>query len=134
MNDTNLDGLLPVFESSALKELFQLEGDGFNRGLVAELMVMFLRSTPPRIAEIVAVASEGNVARTRQLAHILRTASANLGALRFSNFCAKLERVQAINASEAEDWARLLHDEFGEVRIVFEKLIHAGEFARSGRV
>lgn len=115
--------LFPVFQSSALEELVALEDSQFGSGLVTELMTIFLRSTPQKIDHVLMAVKEGDFTRARKITHSMRSAAANLGALRFACVCQKFEDVSHTDARSCEVWAKELQTQFDEIRNVFVQFV-----------
>jgi CheY-like chemotaxis protein len=79
-------GELPVWNSGTLTELV-----GLNPVLHQHLLTKFLANAQQQVAAIVAAAAANNTAQVTQVAHILKSAAASVGALRLSDVCQSLE-------------------------------------------
>jgi signal transduction histidine kinase/DNA-binding response OmpR family regulator len=63
-----------------------------GREMVAELAVMLLEQTPPKIADIHSALKSGDTAAARQLAHDIGSTAGNLGMSRVASLSRELER------------------------------------------
>ena len=103
-----------------LDTLRELNEDG-EPDIVTELIDLFLRDTPPRLAALKDAIREGDVQALSQNAHTLKGSSANLGATRLASLNAELHS-QASDGS-LEGAGRLLaqlDNEFERVRHLLE--------------
>jgi HPt (histidine-containing phosphotransfer) domain-containing protein len=71
-----------------------------DSSLVGELFNLFKSTTPAIIAELSTAVSLGHHRTTSRLAHRLKGAAANMGAVRLSSFCADLEQETKREKSE----------------------------------
>ena len=107
-------------DQAVLDTLRELNEDG-EPDIVTELIDLFLRDTPPRLAALKDAIREGDVQALSQNAHTLKGSSANLGATRLASLNAELHS-QASDGS-LEGAGRLLaqlDNEFERVRHLLE--------------
>jgi len=67
--------------------------DGDGPDLLGELIDIFLDDTPPRLDALLAATKAGDAVGTRENAHALKSACAQLGALHLSEMCKQLEQM-----------------------------------------
>ncbi len=90
----------PVIDQEAFAVLESL-ADEDDPDLVKEIVELFLDDSAIRMAQIENSSDPEGVEAIRAAAHALKSASANVGALRFSAACASLESA-AVPGSDAE--------------------------------
>lgn len=106
---------LPV-DPDVLAMLADLQEPG-EPDLLEELVVLFLRDTPERLAAIGDALAAGDLDGAARSAHSLKGSAANLGAGRLQDLAAIAE--SRARDGDASDTARVLaamHQEFGLVR------------------
>jgi HPt (histidine-containing phosphotransfer) domain-containing protein len=75
---------------------------GENSGsIVAEMIDCYLEDTPKLISAIATALQQGNATQLRQATHTLKSSSATLGAITFSNFCKELEIISRSGNTES---------------------------------
>ena len=79
-----------MLDQAFVTRLKQLEGAG-RPGLLATLVKIFLRDTPPRLSSLHESLEQRDTARLEAVAHSLKSSSASLGALAMSTLCADLQ-------------------------------------------
>jgi len=79
-----------VLDSDVLQELRSLS-ETTGRDILGNSVRFFLRQTPEDVSDLHQAATELDLERLRKTAHSLKSSSANLGALGFSNLCQQLE-------------------------------------------
>ena len=84
------DGRPATLDPSALQELRSFSDDG-GPDLLGELIDIFLDDAPPRLDALRAAVQAGDATGTREAAHALKGACAQLGALFLSQLCKQLE-------------------------------------------
>ena len=107
-------------DQAVLDRLRELNEDD-EPDIVTELIDLFLRDTPPRLAALKDAISEGDAQALSQTAHTLKGSSASLGATRLAALNAELEKKASYGS--LEDASRLLaqlDNEFERVRHVLE--------------
>ncbi|OHB28983.1 MAG: hypothetical protein A2X84_09370 [Desulfuromonadaceae bacterium GWC2_58_13] len=77
----------PAIDMSELLE--RLDGD---RQLVREIWQVFAEDTPRQMQKLITALGEGNLAQAEHLAHSLKGAAANIGAIRLQQGAGRLER------------------------------------------
>lgn len=102
----------PVLDAAILEELRALQGPS-SPHFLAEIIALFLRDTPPRLAEIREALEKRDVARLERAAHTLKGGSGNLGARRVALACARIEEaVRKKDWPAVADLARRIEEEF----------------------
>lgn len=76
-------------DEAAFEEL--LANVGGDREFVVELIQSFLADSPPIVASMQAAAAAGDAAALRRTAHLLKSTSGSLGALRLAAACRAVE-------------------------------------------
>jgi HPt (histidine-containing phosphotransfer) domain-containing protein len=79
-----------VLDRSRLEQIRALRGAGMP-SVLGRVIKLFLDGAPGQIAVLRAAAAAADAARLREVAHSLKSASANLGATDFSDGCRELE-------------------------------------------
>ncbi|MEM8709429.1 MAG: Hpt domain-containing protein [Planctomycetota bacterium] len=101
---------------SILEEL----ADDDDPGLVAELVELFLVDSAERMASIATALESSDVDTIRAAAHALKSSSANIGAMPFSQACANLEAAARSGESEkALGFAKSALAMYDDVRSAF---------------
>ena len=106
--------------SKRMKDLIEW-GD---ESLVAELVEIFLKDTPPRMTAIVESLRTDDVKMLVHASHALKGSSANMGANALATVCGELERLGRANSLEA---ARIL---LPHVEKEFQETLEAVEMLR----
>ncbi len=105
-----------VFEG--LREL-QAEGEG---DILGELVELFFADVAPRLAALREAAEGGDARSVEGIAHTLKGSCANMGAMRMGAICAELEGMgRSEDLAGAPGKISLLEEEFGRVRVAFER-------------
>ncbi|WP_372683835.1 response regulator, partial [Desulfosarcina sp.] len=108
---------------NTLKEL-QIEGEP---DFLERVVVTYLDGSHPLIGQLETAFSEKNIDEMRLIAHRLKSSSANVGAMRLSEFSRMLEKDCAKNAGEdAEMMVSAIVAEFAEVKKDLEREIRTG--------
>ncbi len=79
-----------LLDAKMLQQLREL-GERSGRDVLGKVVEHFLRQAPEDVSRMRAALEEGDAQKLRSLAHGLKSASANLGAVEFSASCARLE-------------------------------------------
>ncbi|MBL8385426.1 MAG: PAS domain-containing protein [Burkholderiales bacterium] len=79
---------LPVIDTAQIEELLGLDDSG---AVLADFVQMYTTQAPQRIDEITRAFAEGDLKRLTQVAHSLKGASGNLGALAVADAARRLE-------------------------------------------
>lgn len=95
----------PVLDDDVLEALWELGDDGPDFAL--ELIDLFLADAGGRIEDMVTASAAGDLQGVGNVAHALKSASANVGALPFAHACKRIEHEARARSSEA---VRLLVD------------------------
>lgn len=93
-------------------------------GLLGDLINTYIETTPNRLNEIREAIYQGDQVALRVAAHSLKSSSASLGALPFSELCAEIERSGYDGRLESAE--RILNDldqEYGRVRLALEQYV-----------
>ena len=107
-------------DQAVLDRLRELNEDD-EPDIVTELIDLFLRDTPPRLAALKDAIKEGDAQALSQTAHTLKGSSANLGATRLAALNAELEKKASHGSlEEASRLLAQLDNEFERVRHVLE--------------
>ena len=107
-------------DQAVLARLRELNEDD-EPDILTELIDLFLRDTPPRLAALKDAIKEGDAQALSQTAHTLKGSSANLGATRLAALNAELQ--SKASDGSLEDASRLLaqlDNEFERVRHILE--------------
>lgn len=83
-------GAGPVIEESVINVLQELAGDD-DPGLVNDLVELFFEDSIQRMQVVNTAVQEGDFESIARAAHALKSSSANVGALCFSDACGQLE-------------------------------------------
>ena len=112
----------PVLDADIIQGLQDLGGED-DPGLLLELIDLFLDDAEQRVAGIETAIEQGDIDSMGKLAHALKSASANLGALGFSKCCSGLEHeARDGNSSAASDLARATCAMYSDVRAALTRL------------
>jgi HPt (histidine-containing phosphotransfer) domain-containing protein len=81
---------LPIVDADVIQSLKDLGGDE-DPGLFVEVVDLFLADAQKRLQVLERALASGDVKLLERTAHSLKSASANVGALRFSKLCFEIE-------------------------------------------
>src|SRR5262245_5528935 len=110
-----------ALDRAALDAIRALD-DGGARGLVRQVMRLYLDSVPPLIGELRRAGAAGDLAALRNAAHSLKSSSANVGATRLAEMCKAVERAaQAGHLGDDLPSADDIEDEFEALRPALER-------------
>ncbi len=87
MTDPSSGGIINMEVIETLRDL----GGDEDPGLVVELIDLYLADAPERIREIQEALANDDFDLLERASHTLKSASANIGAMKLSSFCAELE-------------------------------------------
>lgn len=104
----------PILDPETLRGLGALAGED-DPDLIPELIDLFLEDAVDRLDSMTAGAGSGDVGTVAQAAHALKSASANVGALAFSERCSEIEAV-ARDRGPVRDLVSACNEMFVEVR------------------
>jgi PAS domain S-box-containing protein len=103
---------------AGLREL-QVEGEP---NILNELMDLFLTDVPPQLVALREAAEASDAHAVERIAHTLMGSCGNMGAVRMGAICAELEEIgRTEDLAAAPVRISRLEEEFGRVRVVFEK-------------
>jgi CheY-like chemotaxis protein len=103
-------------DASALAALRDLQGEG-RPDLLAEVIVIYLRDTPPRLAALHEAVARADAGALRREAHGLKGSSSQIGAVQMARLCTGLEDLAGTtDLTGAAETLRRLDDAFGWVR------------------
>jgi CheY-like chemotaxis protein len=109
-------------DACALAALRDLQGAG-RPDLLAELIAVYLRDTPPRLAALHEAVARADVEALRRAAHGLKGSSSQIGAVQMARLCAELEgHVRTADLTGAAETLRRLDEAFGRVRADLQAL------------
>jgi HPt (histidine-containing phosphotransfer) domain-containing protein len=92
-------GAASVLDMQVIEGLRELGGED-DPGLLLEIIGMFLEDAPARIREIELGLANGDIKLLERAAHSLKSASANVGAMRLSSVCRRIEEIARQAKSE----------------------------------
>jgi HPt (histidine-containing phosphotransfer) domain-containing protein len=109
----------PAIDPESIEQLRFLE-DEDQPNVVAELVLLFVEHTPPKIAAIKDGVAQGDAGAVKRAAHSLKGSSANVGAFGMQQVCEKIEHAAANgDLAPARELLPLLES---EVSVVVEAL------------
>jgi CheY-like chemotaxis protein len=112
-------------DGSILALLRDLQREG-RPDILAELLAVYLRDTPPRLAALHEAVARADAEALRREVHGLKGSSGQIGAVQVARLCADLERqAGTTDLRGATETLRRLDDAFGRVRAHLRAL--AGE-------
>jgi HPt (histidine-containing phosphotransfer) domain-containing protein len=113
-----------VLDAQVLASLRELDDADAKESIVSELGKIFIQSAEKQIGRMLAAGSAGDGETIRQEAHSLKSSSANLGAIRFSELSRTIESLKDANHPEMLSLLNQLKDEFARVRTALQKEIN----------
>jgi CheY-like chemotaxis protein len=118
-----------VVDARALAALRDLQGAG-RPDLLAELLAIYLRDTPPRLAALHEAVARADAAALRRAAHGLKGSSSQIGAVQVARLCTDLEeQAVTIDLRGVAETLHRLDEAFDRVRAQLQAL--AGERSAS---
>jgi HPt (histidine-containing phosphotransfer) domain-containing protein len=113
-------------DACALAALRDLQGAG-RPDILAELIAVYLRDTPPRLAALHEAVTHGDTEALRRDAHNLKGSSSQIGAVQVALLCADLEhQAGTTDLTGATETLRRLDAAFGRVRAHLQALAGGG--------
>jgi CheY-like chemotaxis protein len=110
-----------ILDRSVLAALRELQHEG-EPDVLGELIELFLADAPPRLVALREAAEAGDARTVVEIAHALKGSCSNMGAVGMGATCAELEEAaRAGELSGAPARISVLEEEFGRVRVAFEK-------------
>ncbi|MBE9042187.1 response regulator [Oscillatoriales cyanobacterium LEGE 11467] len=111
----------PPLDRAILQALRDMAGSRAGQ-IVTEIVDSFLEDTPHQLRELRAAIETQDARSLRMSAHALRSASANLGAMVFSDLCKSLENLARSGTTRgAERYIGSLEEEYHRVEIALKK-------------
>jgi signal transduction histidine kinase/CheY-like chemotaxis protein len=108
-------------DRSVLAGLRELQEEG-EPDVLSELIGLFVANLPPRLVALRESAEAGDAHSVERIAHTLKGSCGNLGAVRMAAICNELEEIgRSENLAAAPARISRLNEEFGRVRVAFEK-------------
>ncbi len=116
-----------VFDEIAVQRLVELDPSGHN-ALIERVTKMFASSVDKYLAQLDAAQQSQDARTIRDVAHTLKSSSANLGALKLSQACVEIEN--AIREETGEDLTEMIQRLHHEARTVLAALPSLAEATR----
>jgi two-component system, sensor histidine kinase and response regulator len=108
-------GELPVLDRTVLDSLKALQDPG-EEGMVEELIGLFLRDTPGKMAVLEEALKEARWPVVKESAHGLKGTASNLGARRLAEVCGRLEKLAGEGGDlDSSEWVGLVEGEYERV-------------------
>jgi CheY-like chemotaxis protein len=113
-------------DASTLAALRDLQGEG-QPELLAELIAVYLRDTPPRLAALHEAVARADAEALRRAAHSLKGSSSQIGAVQMARLSADLEhQAGTTDLRGATETLRRLDEAFDRVRAHLQALTEGG--------
>jgi CheY-like chemotaxis protein len=113
-------------DASTLALLRDLQREG-QPDLLAELIAIYLRDTPPRLAALYEAVARADAEAVGREAHGLKGSNGQIGAVQVARLCAELEeQARAADLTGASETLRRLDAAFGRVRARLRALVGCG--------
>jgi PAS domain S-box-containing protein len=113
-------------DGNALAALRDLQDEG-RPDLLAEVIAVYLRDTPPRLAALHEAVARTDAAALRREAHGLKGSSSQIGAVKMARLCTELEeQAGTTDLMGAPETLRRLDEAFGRVRAHLQALAGGG--------
>jgi len=117
-----LKGIL-ILDKSYLEALAKLDPDP-KQEFIKELVKMFISLMPDQLASMRAALNSNNSIEAKNIAHRLKSSSANLGASRLAKACEFLEHLDPFcNPEQISHVFSQIEDEFARVRPLFSDIL-----------
>jgi CheY-like chemotaxis protein len=105
-----------VIDQNAIDHIRSLDEDG-SQGFLDQIIRVYLDESEPWIGQLGKAVGEADAAAVHQAAHGLKSASANVGALRLSSLCRKLEEMGRVRTMHgAQEILPQVEQEYQAVR------------------
>lgn len=115
-----IDPQTPAIDPETIETLRMLQEDG-GPDLVAELFDLFYTDVPVRFDELAVALDNSDAGALASIAHGLKSASANIGCLGFSEICRQLEALGRSQSCEgARDLVSYLAQEYARIQDSFQ--------------
>ena len=113
-------------DARALAALRDLQGQG-RPDLLAELMAIYLRDTPPRLAALHEAVVRADAEALRRAAHSIKGSSSQIGAVQVARLCADLEeQARTTDMGGIAETLRRPDEAFDRVRARLQALAAGG--------
>jgi HPt (histidine-containing phosphotransfer) domain-containing protein len=113
----------PIIDAAAIANLRSLESEGEGGAFLRELVVLFAKDVPERLAELEAAVRSSNAPAALRAAHSIKGSSGNLGASALSRSAARLEdHLRQTPGAGCEPLVAAVTTEFRKARAELEKL------------
>ena len=110
-----------VVDLQVIESLQQLTGNQSTE-LISEMINVYIDDASPRVAEISRASANHEAAALEDAAHALKSASANLGANRLAELCAKVERIsQSGTTTDTQTLSTQIQEEYQQVKVVLQQ-------------
>lgn len=114
-----IDPRSPAIDPETIETLRMLQEDG-GPDLVSELFEMFYADVPLRFTELKGACASADAGKIASVAHGLKSASANIGCLGFSELCRQLEAMgRKQDIQSAPEFVGYLEQEYDRVQQAF---------------
>lgn len=114
-----IDPQRPAIDPETIETLRMLQEDG-GPDLVTELFDLFYADVPARFEELKSACAKQDAGAIASIAHGLKSASANIGCLGFSEVCRQLEAMgRAQNCQNADEFVGYLEQEYARIQSSF---------------
>lgn len=97
---------MPRLDLKAIATLEELDGTSPGMTLLEEVVSTYLETSPALVETLKNAASSGELRAMIAAAHSLKSSSALVGAIEFSEACEQIEKVQSIDSMTRELVAR----------------------------
>lgn len=115
-----IDPQTPAIDPETIETLRMLQEDG-GPDLVAELFDLFYTDVPVRFDELSVALDSGDAGALASIAHGLKSASANIGCLGFSEICRQLEALgRNQSCAGARELVSYLAQEYARIQDSFQ--------------
>lgn len=115
-----IDPQTPAIDPETIETLRMLQEDG-GPDLVSELFDLFYADVPARLVELKGACTKSDAAMLASVAHGLKSASANIGCLGFSEICKRLEVLgRSQSCSGAVELVGYLEQEYVRIQQAFQ--------------
>lgn len=112
----------PVLDQSVLDQLSELQ-DSLSENIVEELLKVFIDTTPGHIGILETACRNQQLKNAQNVAHSLKSGSANIGAMRISKICQLIEDLDQSSISKLATYIEALKAEF-EALVKEADLLH----------
>lgn len=121
------NGPLPSIQTEAIKETIEAFGGEYS--IVIQLVELFLEDASKQLRYLKDAAYQGDLNKVEQVAHMVKSTSASIGALTLAEHCSEVEirnRQGQLTTAESQRFAQLLEEEFRQVNEALRYHIETG--------